>query len=192
MFRSVLAGFVVGALLWPSSGIWAQLQPERLRIIPLEGNSAVNHIPTRRATAPVVEVRDANERAVEGAEVTFKLPETGPGGSFENGAKTQSTVTDFRGQAAAKPYTINDIPGSFTIEVFATYKNSAGSLAILQTNSEALSAFRSEPRRGGKAKWIWLGVTAAAGAGVGIYFATRPSNKPISISTGAVTFGPGR
>ncbi|MBL8237975.1 MAG: hypothetical protein JNM66_11180, partial [Bryobacterales bacterium] len=52
-----------------------------LRVLVLEGANAINSIPNRSATFPVVEVRDENDLPVEGAEVVFELPATGPGGT---------------------------------------------------------------------------------------------------------------
>src|SRR5271157_3660596 len=45
-----------------------------LKIVVLEGQDAVNYIPTRTVTPPVVEVRSERELPVEGATVTFELP----------------------------------------------------------------------------------------------------------------------
>ena len=56
-----------------------------LRVYVLEGKAAVNFIPSRKGTTPVVEVRDENELPVENASVEFRLPENGSGGEFEGG-----------------------------------------------------------------------------------------------------------
>lgn len=160
---------------------------QTLRIYALEGQNAVNYIPTGTATSPVVEVRDENDRPVDGAAIVFKLPVSGAGASFANGAKTESAISDFRGQAGVKNYTINNIAGRFAIEVTATYGNATARLLIPQTNSD--SPELAQPAASQKKRWILLGIAAAAGAGVGVYFGTRSSSSPITISAGSVVFG---
>ena len=170
-----------------------QQQPETpvtaLRILALEGNGAVNYIPTRTATAPVVEVRDQNDHPVEGAMVEFVLPSTGPGASFDGDQATQRTVTDFRGQAGTKGYVVNSTPGRFSIQVTATYRNVTGQLLITQTNSMQLPASATGIQPSRRKKWIWIGIAAAAGAGAGTYFGMRNTSQPISVSTGPVVVG---
>ena len=148
-------------------------------------------MPTRMANAPVVEIRDENDRPVEGAAVEFRLPVTGAGATFEGGQTVQKTVTDYRGQAGVRGYAINDQPGRFVIEITALYQGRTGRFAMTQVNS----ADQLPPELGGPAKrssawkWILLGVAAGAGAGAGIYFATRSNPGPISVGTGPVTIG---
>ena len=163
---------------------------QRLRIIPLEGNNAVNYIPILTVTPPVVEVRDENERPVEGAAVIFKLPSSGPGATFGGSETTQTRVTDARGQAGVTGYTINKQAGRFVIEITATHEGRAGRLLMTQTNSiDKLPPEIAGDRQGGKLKWILLGAAAGVGAGLGIYFGTRGSTAPISVSTGPVVIG---
>src|SRR5687768_10048746 len=97
--------FIAGTLAYLLLGEYsAQAQPGSLRVIALEGNGAVNYIPIRSATVPVVEVRDQDDRPIEGASVIFKLPTSGPGATFASGQSIFTTITDHRGQAAAQGY----------------------------------------------------------------------------------------
>jgi hypothetical protein len=189
--RNILAG-VLACLLTcaPAPGQQSQ-SPQRLRIIPLEGQNAVNYIQIRTATAPVVEVRDENDRPVEGAAVEFKLPASGPGATFEGGQTIQKAVTDYRGQAGAKGYTINDQPGRFIIDISAAYQGSTGRFVMTQVNSTGPlpPEFGGPAKRSSAWKWILLGAGAAAGAGLGIYFGTHSDPGPISVGTGPVTIG---
>jgi hypothetical protein len=163
---------------------------QRLRIIPLEGNNAVNYIPLQTVTPPVVEVRDENERPVEGAAVTFRLPASGPGATFGGTGTTQTGITDARGQVGVTGYTINKQPGRFAIEVTAAHESRAGRLLMAQSNSaDKLPPEVAGERRGGKLKWILLGVAAGAGGGLGIYFGTRGNAGPISVGAGTVVIG---
>ena len=164
---------------------------DRLRIIPLEGNNAVNHIPTQAVTAPVVEVRDENDRPVEGAVVVFKLPGSGAGGNFGDGQASQTVITDIRGQAEAKNFQINATPGRFVIDVTASYQGRSGQLLVSQTNSMVLPELPSERAarvRSGRLKWLWIGA-AAVGGSLAVYFATKGGADPIGVSLGPVTVG---
>lgn len=162
-----------------------QVKPRSLSVVPLEGEGAVNFIPLRTATAPVVEVRDENDKPVEGATVVFKLPSSGPSGYFPGQEQTQTTVTDYRGQAGARGYMMNDQPGKFVIDITATYQDRVGQLLMTQTNSVDRVAPEAT-KRGGKGKWITLLILGGAGAGAAAYFGLRDNSSPLSISPGPV------
>ena len=186
--RRIVALLTVCAVALPT--VAQEPGSRRLRIIPLEGHNAISYPATRVVTPPVVEVRDENDRPVEGATVTFKLPASGPGATFATGQATQTTFTDFRGQAGATGYLNNNIPGRFTIEITASHQGGAGRFLMAQTNS----ADRVPPEIGAankssRWKWILLSLAAGAGAGVGVYFGTRGSGTPISVGTGPIVVG---
>jgi hypothetical protein len=187
--RQSLSVVVVCLLTMPA----AAQQPsalQRLRIIPLEGHNAINYLSLRTGTAPVVEVRDENDRPVEGAIVTFKLPASGAGATFQNGQTTYTATTDFRGQAGSSEYTPNRTPGRFTVEITATEQDRTARFLMVQTNSiEALPAGLGGPKQSNKWKWVLLSVAVGAGAGLGIYFGTRGNTSPISVGTGPVVVG---
>jgi hypothetical protein len=157
-----------------------------LRIFVLEGQGAVNSIPRHTATMPVVEVRDENDKPVEGAEVVFELPATGPGGFFPGQQRTKRSETNLQGQAAAA-FAPNTIAGRFTIRVTATAGNRTGHAAITQTNS--LAAEQPEVKRK-FGRWKILAVAAAGAAVLGIVLATRGSNGAASTPTITLTPGP--
>ncbi len=160
----------------------------RLRIIVLEGQSAINLIPA--AIAPVVEVRDENDFPVEGASVTFNLPASGASATFANQQRSQTVVTNTRGQAGAVGFSVQGQPtGQFKIRVIATHQGRQGVLDILQTNTNDPRDL--EPPKRGFAKWKWWIIAgAAAGAAVGIVLGTRSSPPPqISVGTGPVVIG---
>jgi hypothetical protein len=166
------------------------LPARQLRIIPLEGQNAVNYMSIGVITAPVVEVRDENDRPIEGATVTFKFPDSGPSATVANNQTTQTTISDFRGQAGVTNYAANGVAGRFNIDITATHQGRTARFVMIQTNSlDALPPAPGETKKSGAWKWILLGIAAGAGAGVGIYLGTRSSNTPISISTGPVIVG---
>lgn len=161
-------------------------QVKSIRLIVLEGENAINYIPTHIGTPPVVEVRDENERPVENATVTFTLPETGPGGAFAEGKHSQTRTTGFQGQAGTSGFALNSTSGPWVIRVTATHQGLTASALIHQTNTLKAPVSHTDVKPGKKWKWIVLGIAAGGGIVTGIYFATRPSNSPISINTGSI------
>lgn len=187
---------IVNTLLSPclkSAQVSAPRASSRLKIIPLEGKDAINHIPTRSATAPVIEVRDENDRLVEGALVTFEITATGgAGATFSNGKIKHESISDYRGQAGVDGYTMNGVAGSFSIKITATHGERSGALFMSQTNSmKTAEALQSDQKRSRRKKWWIIGIAAAAaGAAAGVYLATRNGSDPVSVSTGPVVIGP--
>ena len=108
---------------------------ETLHVFVLEGGQAVNSVQARLAAAPVVEVRDENDRPVEGAEVTFWLPKSGPGGFFEGQTVAQTVRTNYQGQATVRGYVPNEQTGTFAIQVTARHGDRTGTATVVQTNS---------------------------------------------------------
>ena len=202
-FRSVTY-LLVAALISPA--LSAQTNPSPappqagplvpgLKILVLEGQSAINNLELGSATMPVIEVRDQNDRPVERAEVVFRLPATGAGGFFPKQAVTAKFITNVQGQAAATGFLPNHETGRFTIHVTAQFGNQIGEGVITQTNV-ASSRERVGPRKWGWKKWpLILGI--AGGVTAGIVLGTRggssqPTNTVIGITPGPVTIGGGR
>src|SRR6185503_16671003 len=90
--------------------------PEKLQVVVLEGQGAINNITRRTARDPVVQIVDQNQRPVSDATVTFLLPQSGPGGVFLNGSATVTTITNAEGKAFARGLQPNDVAGPFSIE----------------------------------------------------------------------------
>ncbi len=181
--------------LWiPAS---AQVAP-MLNLVVLEGEGATNNIRQRTAREPIVQVEDENHKPVAGAIVVFTLPSNGAGGTFANGARTLSMVSDSKGQAVARGFRPNGSKGQFQIRVSATFQGLvAASIAIHQSNA-VLSASGAASGGGVSATVIAvIAVIAAAGAG-GAYYATHNgggttvSPAGTTIAAGAATVGPPR
>lgn len=135
--------------------------PEKLKIVVLEGQGAINNIRERSARAPVVRVEDENDRPVAGVSVRFVLPEFGAGGSFGNGQPVTTTLTGKDGRATAWGLRPNNVAGQFTIQVSASFEGLAARATITQTNA-APAAARSNPTK----KIVIAGLVAGAVAGV--------------------------
>jgi hypothetical protein len=166
-----------------------------LNIFVLQGQNATNSVPDRTAIEPVVEVRDENQQPVEGVDVVFELPATGPSGLFPGQQLRFATKTNLRGQAGA-PFTPNMTTGRFTIKVTATLRNRTGHVDITQTNAMRAATETVEKPHGLKSRtWKIVLIAAVAGAVAGIIVGvTRggSSSKPsttITVTPGSPTFG---
>jgi hypothetical protein len=158
-----------------------------LRILPLEGDGAINYIPSQSATIPVVEVHNENDMPVEGVTVVFQVPAVGPGAYFPDRKPSLTTITNSRGQAVARGFRINSEPGRFSIRVTATYQNLTATRILTQTNSmKERAATRPHKSR----KWLWFAIAGAAAAAGGTAYALRSDSSPrISASAGPVIVG---
>jgi hypothetical protein len=170
-----------------------------LNLVVVEGEGATNNIRQRTARAPVVQVEDENHKPVAGAIVVFTLPSNGAGGTFANGARTLTMVSDSKGQAVANGFRPNGLKGQFKIHVNASFQGLTAVVAITQSNA-ALTATGAVASAGVSAKLIVvLAVLGAAAAG-GAYWATHNgSNTPAAtippgttVAAGAGSVGPPR
>jgi hypothetical protein len=165
-----------------------------LKVAAIEGEGAKNNIRSRTATAPVVEVKDAQDKAVAGAEVIFQLPVVGPSGSFNGWLKTQTVRTDAQGRATVSGYAPNDEAGRFNIKVTATSGSENGTVIIAQAN---IVGSGSSDTAGAKKKGWWKPVAIIGAAAIvgGAVAATRGGDTPVAaaasnpvvITPGAVT-----
>lgn len=165
-----------------------------LRIYVLQGEGAVNNIRAGLATPPVVEVRDANDFPVAGAQVTFRTPETGPSATFEGDRHEYTNNTDSKGQASAGPMKPNRLEGSFSIQVIAKAGDRSATAVIRQRNSDREYSMGGAPttrRRSfwSRHKWLLTGMIAGSGAGLGYYFATRDTSSKAVLQPGSVVIG---
>jgi len=164
--------------------------PSSLKVSVIEGNNAVNSIPLGRSVTPVVEVRDENDFPVEGANVVFTLPDSGPGGTFLKTPTTYATVTDAHGQVSA-PFMVNGIPGKFEIKVAATAGNRKGEAVVTQTNTTGGYIGPALPRRSWYKKWpTWAIVGGAVTAGIVVLIVTRSSGsgQTVTLTPGSPVF----
>lgn len=166
----------------------ARQGPTALKIVVLEGEGARNDLRSGTAVAPRVQVLDENGRPVADAEVVFRLPMEGPGGSFHGWVKTQTVRTNAEGIAAASGYAPNDLEGRFNIRVTAKAGTQEASAVIAQANVRGSGA-------GGRSHRKWW-ILAAVGAGAGAAIAAAASGNgsdgvavttPITITAGPVT-----
>lgn len=191
---AVCAGSLI--FLWAST-LPAQNEkaPERLKVIVLEGDGAINNVRQHRAKDPVVQVIDQNNMPVSGASVTFLLPNSGATGEFGGGVRMLAVVTDEQGRATGRGLTPNGTIGSFAIHVTASYMGEMATAVVHQTNAEPAEAGGSSFPK----KYLLIGLIggavaagvaiAANGHGTSASSASPPGNG-IVISPGTPVFQP--
>jgi hypothetical protein len=163
--------------------------PPTLKILVLEGRMAVNRPRLQLHVPPVVEVRDSNDRLVEGASVLFTVPDGGATGSFPGGARTMTVVTNTQGQAQATGFTGNDTEGRFEVSVEATWMNQYGRTSFPMANSLSMVA-EAAKKPLYKNKWVLLGAGGAvAGIVTAVLLSGGSSGTTVSVTPGAVSVG---
>jgi hypothetical protein len=162
-----------------------------LKVLVLEGQRSVNNTSRHIGVQPVVEVRDQNDRPVEGATVVFRLPPGGPGGTFAGNSLTYSARTDAQGQAGATGFVPNDQLGRFEVHVTASLANRIGQTTYFATNSpNSLTIVPPQKKRTPfwRNKYVLIGAAAGVVAGVVVVLTTGHSSNPtVTITPGPVT-----
>jgi len=174
-----------------------------LHIQVIEGEGAVNAPGARNARPLTVEVTDETGKPVEGASVSFHLPEEGAGGTFGNGLRTDVTVTDSRGRANLHTMVLNRTPGRFAIRVVASKEQARAGTVTFQYIAEpkngaaGASATKSSPSFWhGPMKWVAIAVLAGGAAAAGAILAGKSGSSSASsdpatstTSTSTITIG---
>lgn len=167
-----------------------------LKIVVVQGEGALNNVRTRSAAPLIVEVRDASDKPVTGAEVVFQLPPAGPGGVFNGWMRNQTARTNSEGQAETNGFTPNDEVGRFNIKVSATSGTKSTSVVISQINTPNGAGGTERQAKSKSNLWKVLLVVGAAGLAGGIVAATRGGSStpvtpptPITITAGPITIG---
>jgi hypothetical protein len=164
---------------------------EDLKVLVLEGQRSTNNSTRHIGIQPVVEVRDQNDRPIEGATVVFRLPPSGPGGTFPGNSPTFSTRTNAQGQAAASGFVPNDALGRFDIHATATLQNRTGEATISQTNSSNnLTLVQPQPPSFWRRHKYWLiggGAAIVVAAILSVTLRGSGSKQQVTITPGQVT-----
>ncbi|MEI9975372.1 MAG: hypothetical protein WDO73_26885 [Ignavibacteriota bacterium] len=183
------------ALLWAFAHL-AVGQVAVLHIRVVEGEGAVNAPGSHNSRPLAVEVTDETGKPVEGASVSFHLPEEGPGGAFGNGLRTDVTVTDARGRANLHTMQLNRTVGRFAIRIVASKEQARAGMVSFQYIAEpkngASPAAASSGKKApgfwhGPLKWVAIGAIAAGAGTAGMLAAGRSGGAPAPASTGTGT-----
>ncbi|MDZ4797749.1 MAG: hypothetical protein SGI92_06280 [Bryobacteraceae bacterium] len=147
----------------------------------LEGEGGIHTGGGRSARGILVEITDETGRPVDGAAVSFRLPEDGPGGTFAHGMRTEIVMTGPDGRAGFREFLPGRTTGPFQVRVTAVRDGVRAGTVIDQYIAEPTAAqarakgFVSSSGTASESrlskKWIiWLavaGVAVAAGLAAG-------------------------
>jgi len=173
--------------------------PAQVAILQIQvtGGEGTVHVPGSRDSRGIaVTVTDETGRPVEGAAVSFHLPDQGPSGTFVNGLHTEVAVTDDRGHAAAHSIEFNRVPGRFEVRIVASKEQArAGTVSFhyIAGASANTAAGVAATSGGHHRKKLWLMVAAAAGVGIagGALAMARPGPAQTSAdSATTLSIGP--
>ncbi len=167
--------------------------PLILQIRVIEGEGVAYPLGGRATRGVTVQVTDETGRPIEGASVSFRLPEEGPSGSFSNGSRTEIATTKGDGKASAWGMQWNRTEGSFEIRITAVKGQArAGTVcAVYLSRLTAESGSSSPVKLGRNHKWMWitLAVAGAAGAVVAAAALGGKASTPIGPAVTPTTIG---
>lgn len=143
---------------------------------------ALNSRSTRGIT---VQVNDSAGMPVDGAVVSFQLPERGPSGTFASGGRTEIVTTRADGLASIWGMRWNGTEGLVEVRVTAARASVRGSATVQLTLSRDAGP---EPKisTGGSRKWLWISLAIAGGAAGGGLAARGMGSSPQAIVPPAV------
>ena len=161
---------------------------QKLKIVIVEGDGAINNVRQRVAREVIVQVNDENDRPIAGVAVSFLLPSSGPGGVFANGTNVLNVATNAAGRAVAG-FTPNPVSGAFQVNATASFQGQIATTAISQTNALAAAGAVAGGATTGSVVGATSGgisaatvaVVAAAVVGavaVGVVVAKKEENNP--------------
>jgi hypothetical protein len=155
------------------------LEQSALTVIVVDGEGAINNIRQRTTRVPIVQIEDENHEPVSGATVEFRLPETGPGGTFANRARFLRVTTGANGRAAANGFRPNDLTGTYLIRVTAVFGELTAQAVVTQTNLSG-TASRGMPKR--LTGWASLSHGKPESPGYGLYSHLLLASPPTDVS----------
>jgi hypothetical protein len=103
-----------------------------LQVRVLAGEGAIHKAGSRSSQALSIQVSDETGKPVQGATVSFRLPEEGPTGLFRNGLRTHVAVTDASGAAAVKGVRWNQIEGQCPLRVIVAKDRARAGIIVHQ------------------------------------------------------------
>lgn len=152
--------------------------PAVLHLRVVQGEGTVYAAGSRATRGVVVEVTNETGMPVEGAAVTFRLPDQGPTGEFASGKRSEILTTGPDGRAEVWGMQWTRDAGPFEMRITAAKGTARGGVVsglYLSTALEAPSAPATKIGGGKKKLWITLALAAAAtGAVIGMAGAPLP------------------
>ncbi len=171
--------------------------PALVQIRVLSGEDAVFTAGATTARVAEVQITDEAGRPVEGAAVSFLLPEDGPTGIFAGGLRTDIVITDREGRAGAHGIRWSAETGLVQLRVTAV-KGPARAGTVISIHLAQLAGERSvevTPNQGSSGggvskKWLLVGLAAAAGIGAGVALGMSGSGSSAPAAVSATPAGP--
>ncbi|MGD0665991.1 MAG: hypothetical protein ABSB23_00410 [Bryobacteraceae bacterium] len=191
------AGAISSRLLAPAALFFAlcgaaAAQVAILQIQVSSGEGAVHTAGSRDSRGITVVVTDETGRPVEGAAVSFHLPDQGPSGTFVNGLHTEVAITDDHGRATVRVVEFNRVAGRMEIRIVASKEQArAGTVSfqyIAGPSPGVATAAKEKGRWHPRKKWLIVAAMAGAGAAGGALALAHSS--PGSATTATLTIGP--
>jgi hypothetical protein len=144
----------------------AQNDPAVLSIRFVEGEGSVYPIGSRATRGITVQITDETGRPVDGAVVTFRLPDNGPTGTFSSGMRMEMVTTGMDGRANVWGMQWNRVAGPLEVRITAV-KGSvrAGTICRLSLTNSPTDTARI---RGGSHKKLWIGIGVAVAGFAGV------------------------
>ena len=173
---------ILSAVLFGAFTQLAIAQVAVLHIRVTEGEGAVNAAGAHNTRPLAVEVTDETGKPVEGASVSFHLPDEGPGGTFGNGLRTDVTVTDSRGRANLHTMLLNRTPGRFAIRILASKEQARAGMESFQYVADSSPKSVHSPL-----KWVVIAVLAGGAAAAAAVVASRSGSAPPAASGPSTT-----
>ena len=169
------ARYLSAALIYLLLAASTDAQTPGIKIVVVEGQGAINNIQQHRAKEPVVQVTE-DQKPIQGASVTFMLPDDGPSGVFGNGARMMTIQTDEKGQAVGRGLRPNQTAGRLQIRVTASFRGQSAGAVISQINAEPAGA--TSGGGSGKKFLILALIGGAAAGGIAAAMGGRSSSSP--------------
>ena len=181
--------FIILAVVLPFASLAATVEAG-LSLEILEGDGAIYNLRSRAFALPRLRVLSADGRAVEGAAVTVRLPDSGPGAAFADGHIAMVT-TDEKGEVSLPPMKLNSQLGQWEIRASATYQGRVARTTILQINAAPVEAITPAGKR--SRGLYWMAAIAAGAATAATFGLVVSGGSPVragAVSASAVHTGP--
>lgn len=160
-----------------------------LHIRVLEGEGAIHSGGSKSTRGIVVQVADETGRPVDGAVVSFRMPEEGPGATFANGMRTEIVTTAPDGKAGIHELICGRLSGPYQVRVTVVKGGVRAGTVVSQYISDAPSKGSRQASGLRRNSWIVITAIAAAGAAAGVAASMAGgshSPSPASVAPAAV------
>lgn len=174
--------------------------PAILQIRIIEGEGVAYPLGGRATRGVTIQVTDETGKPIDGASVSFRLPEEGPSGTFANGSRTEIATTKADGKVSAWGMQWNRTEGSFEIRITAVKGQArAGTVCPVYLSKATTSTDSAGPLKLARShKWLYITLAVAGGAGIAVAAAALggkasvpvgPTVTPTSIGAPSIVIG---